>query len=151
MRSNVRIALWLAAAALAVGAGGCSGEKKVDVTGRVTYNGSPLCKPGGEIVFVDPRGNQVVASIGPDGTYRAVGVLAGPNRVAVYYPNPEIKHAKRLPPEPKKGEAPRPPAHPHVPPFLTPYKYASVDTSNLSVHVESGAVFNADMLGPKVP
>jgi hypothetical protein len=45
----------LVCATFAIGAAGCS-PSNVDVTGRVTYNGSPLNRPGGKIVFVGPDG-----------------------------------------------------------------------------------------------
>jgi len=118
---------------------GCGEPSAVDVTGRVTYNGAALNKTGGQIVFVDAKGTQVVADIGPDGAYRAAGVPAGPARVAVYYPNPEFKKAEK--PLGQKAKA-------MPPPFLTPYKYASPDTSELAVTVGPGTVFDVAMTGP---
>jgi hypothetical protein len=131
--------------ALAVGVTGCW-EKKVDVTGMVTYNGSPLNKPGGKIVFIGPNETQVVASIGADGAYRATGVLFGPNRVAVFYPNPEFKAKKRLP---TKGQEPGAFELPDTP-FLTPDKYASVTTSDLSIQAARGTVFDANLIGQDI-
>ena len=152
MHRNVsQIVLGVAVAGLASGVGGCWGPKKVDVTGRVNYNGAPLPKPGGQIVFVDADGTQVAASIGQDGAYRAPKVNIGLQHVAVYYPNPEFQTAKRSPVKPKKGEPPPPPLPPAPPAFLTPIKYASIDTSNLSVQVAEGTVFDADLTGPAIP
>ena len=103
MHHNVsQIVLGVALATLALSVGGC-GQKKVDVTGKVSYNGAPLSKPGGQIVFVDATGNQVIATIGEDGTYRAPNVTTGLQRVAVYYPNPEIKKGRRFPVKPTAG------------------------------------------------
>jgi hypothetical protein len=133
------------AAVLAAGPGGCAGEKKVDVAGRVTYNGTPLDRPGGEIVFVGSGGTQAVAAIQPDGTYRAVGVVTGPNRVAVYYRTGEIKKEKLLPGKAKKVQPTAPSS-----PFLTPSRYASVETSDLSVDVQKDTVFDTDLTGPPI-
>jgi hypothetical protein len=144
-RNNCRFAFVLAFVSLAIGSGGCGGERRVDVSGRVTYNGSPLAIPGGQIAFVSAGGTQVAASIDLDGTYRATGVPTGPNRVVVWYPNPEARSGKRFPVEGQPPPPPMPPA------FLTPYEYASVDTSNLSVEVGDGTTFNADLKGPTIP
>jgi hypothetical protein len=131
---------------LAIGVSGCWGVKKVEVKGRVTYNGTPLAKPGGKIVFVAPDGSQVAAPIEQDGAYLAVGVPAGPNQVAVSYPNPEFKAGKRLPGK-KGGDVTAPAATP----FLMPEKYASVETSGLSVQVDTGTIFDAPLTGPAIP
>ncbi len=134
---------------IAVFCAGCGGpDPTADVTGTVTYNGAPLNKPGGKIVFVGPAGSQVVADIAADGSYRAPGVPAGPNRVAVYYPNPEAKMGEKHLPE--KGRIPPKVTPPMPPPFVTPYKYASPDTSELAVTVGPGTVYNADLVGPKI-
>lgn len=116
--------------------------------GRVTYNGTPLAKPGGEIVFVGPKGTQIVAPVAEDGTYRAVGVPTGLNRVAVYYPNPAFKDVKQAAFK-RKGASPT--SADSIPPFLTPVKYASVETSDLSVEVGSATVFDAALAGPPIP
>jgi len=122
---------------------GCSGWEEGEVTGKVTFNGSPFDKAGGQVVFVAADGSQVKASIDSDGSYRAEGVKTGPNRVAVFYPNPDLPSGRHFP---KKGKGePAPPA------YLTPVKYAAVDTSGLSIDVEKATVFNVDMKGPKSP
>lgn len=142
MRGSIsrRAAPVLAAVLAAVA--GCKAQR-FDVTGKVSYNGAPLGKSDGQIVFVGPGGEQVAAPIGTDGTYRAGGVASGPNRVAVYYPNPAAKPDKSH--KLKPGEAP-----PAAAPFLTPAKYASVETSELSVTVDKETEFNVDLTGPKV-
>ena len=146
-RGNRAVALLLAFALA-----GCSGEKRADVSGRVTYNGTPLNKPDGEIVFVGPGGAQTVAAIHPDGTYLAVGVPTGPNRVVVYYRNPDAKKGKPFPTKPKPGDPPPPVRSiPPPQPFLTPYKYAVAETSDLAVQVEPGTVYDVEMTGPKIP
>lgn len=122
----------------------------MDVTGKVTYNGTQLPKPGGTIVFVSSDATQTAAVIEQDGTYAAKGVHAGGNRVAVYYPALQSQRIKQLT-KPKKGERPVSPNQAAPEPFLTPSKYATVDTSGLSVDVGEGDVFNVDMTGPKIP
>lgn len=131
---------------LAVGAGGCWGPRQFDVTGQVKYNGASLDKPGGQVVFVAANGIQVAAAIAADGTYRAIKVPAGLNRIAVYYVNPQVQ-GKRVS-KPKKGE---PPPAPPASPFLTPPRYASVNTSKLEVQVAEGTVFNIELTGPPIP
>lgn len=125
---------------------GCAGRPQFDVTGQVTYNGKALAKPNGQIVFVGPDGTQVPATIAEDGTYTAK-VAAGLNRVAVYYPNPAFKKAVR--PKGKPDPSKRPDTT--QPLFLTPEKYASVETSQLKVDVAQGTVFNAELKGRAIP
>ena len=131
----------------AVSLSGCKGEVQVDVKGKVTYNGKPLEKPGGQIVFVGPTGNKAMAPIALDGTYQASKVSAGSNRVIVYYTNPASPAGGAKPPRRKQGDPPPPPP---PPPFLTPENYAAVDTTDLTVQVEKGTVYNPNLLGPKI-
>jgi hypothetical protein len=119
---------------------------KVDVTGKVTYNGTALAKPNGQIIFLAPDGTQVEATIGADGTYTAARVPAGMNRVAVYYKNPAFKPPSRPQGVPTLKDRPATSS-----PYLTPDKYAAPDTSTLSVEVKEGAVFNVEMTGPPIP
>jgi len=139
----------LSAFALSLSGFGCS-PGKGEVSGKVTYNGAPLDKPNGNIVFVSSGGIQVVAPIAADGTYRAADVLRGDSKVAVYYLNPKFqdsaKQSKRLPSLKEPGVVP----HPPIAPFLTPEKYASVDTSGFAVKVEANTSFNADLTGPPI-
>ncbi|OWK38188.1 hypothetical protein [Fimbriiglobus ruber] len=107
-RAVTRTLFGLACAALAGGAGGCLGESEVEITGRVTYNGSALARPNGRIVFVDSKGTQIQAAIGSDGGYRAARVPTGPIRVAVYYPNPDAQKGRSFPSPPRKGHPPPP-------------------------------------------
>jgi len=145
MHRNILLARGLAIAALAISLGGCA-PPQFDVTGQVKYNGAPLAKPDGQIVFVGADGTQASATIALDGTYTAK-VSAGLNRVAVYYPNPAFKKAVR-----PKG-VPDPTKRPDTsqPQFLTPDKYASVETSKLQIEVAQGTVFNPDLKGPAIP
>ena len=143
MPNRFRRVRWLVLAACALGVIGCA-SPVYDVTGKVTYNGSPLNKPDGQIVFVGPNGEQVAAPIGADGTYSAAGVAGGSNRIAVYYPNAKAKAEKggKL----KPGETPK-----ALPKYLTPEKYASPETSELTATVSKGCAYDADLTGPKIP
>jgi hypothetical protein len=136
----------LAIAALAMGLGGCVGKPQYDVSGKVKYNGSPLDKPNGQIIFVGPDGKQVAAQIAPDGSYSAPKVSGGVNKVAVYYSNPSFGKVARPRGEPDPKFRP-----PTVSPYITPEQYASVDTSGLTIQVAQGTVFDVDMTGPKIP
>jgi hypothetical protein len=153
-RTSSRSVLRLAVAVLLVSAAGCWGPSRCDVTGQVTYNGAPLDRPGGQIVFVGPNGEQVPAAINSDGSYRAAQVVAGRNRVVVYYPNPEAQGAKRLSAK-RSGVEPSPTpaaaAAATPSPFLTPVKYVSVETSELSVEVGVGIEYKVDLTGPPIP
>jgi hypothetical protein len=149
MRCNILLlARGLALAALVLCLGGC-GTHQFDMTGQVKYNGAVLAKPDGQIVFIGPDGSQVGAPIGLDGTYTAVKVTAGLNRVAVYYPNPAfVKKAKRA--RPVQGAPPPPTNQPLPAMFLTPESYASPDTSQLSIQVDQDTAFNVDLTGPPI-
>jgi hypothetical protein len=140
------LACTIAVAAVALSLGGCSGKRQYDVTGQVKYNGAPLAKPNGQIIFVGPDGTQVAASINEDGTYKAPKVAAGMNKVAVYYPNPAFKKAARPRGEPDPKYKP-----PSEPLNLTPEKYADVDNSGLSIQVAQTTVFNVELTGPPIP
>ena len=144
-RKLVLLARGFAIAALAVGLGGC-GAPQFAVTGKVKYNGAPLAKPNGQIVFVGHDGTQVAASIGLDGTYKAAKVPAGLNRVAVYYPNPSFTKAARPKGPPTLKNRPTASS-----PFLTPDTYADVETSKLAIKVDKNVDFDADLTGPKIP
>lgn len=140
----------LAYAVVTLTAAGCA-PGKGDVSGKVTYNGTPLNKPGGTIVFVTPGGVQVAAPVAADGTYHAADVPRGENTVAVYYPNPKFQEAARQSRHlPGPHEAARPAAVADVPPYLTPARYASGDTSGLSVSVGTGTTFDAALTGPPI-
>jgi len=144
MKSPTAHGLFIAVVALTPGVSGCS-SPKYDVSGTVTYNGEVLRKPDGVIVFVGHKQEQTQASIGPDGTYHAIGVPAGLNKVVVYYPTPKVQPDKFALIKASKVVQ----ANKRV--FLTPEKYTSVDTSELCANVESSTVFDVDMKGPTLP
>jgi len=125
----------------ALGVSGC-GTRRYDVKGQVKYNGEPLRLPLGTVVFVGPDGSQVSATIDEEtGSYWARQVLAGSNKVAVYYNNP--KAGKVLRKEAKQSPNAKPP-----PPFLTPEKYASTETSQLAKDVNEDTEFIIELTGP---
>ncbi|MBA4189137.1 MAG: hypothetical protein C0467_14155 [Planctomycetaceae bacterium] len=131
---------------------GCA-PGKGEITGKVTYNGTPLKKPDGHIVFVSPDGVQVVAPIAEDGTYRATGVVKGQNKVAVYYSNPKfptLATTSKKVPSAKESPTGTPLPPVDIPPYLTPAKYASEGTSGFAVSVGATTEFNADMTGPPI-
>jgi hypothetical protein len=129
----------------AIGLTGC-GEKVGEVHGKVTYNGQPLNSPGGMIIFIGPNQEQVPVSIGEDGSYQAPGVAVGPNKVAVYYPNPNLKKNKLML---KKGQAKS--TEPLPPLYLTPESYANPESSGLTVDISPGKEFNVNLQGPPIP
>lgn len=138
----------LAAFTLSFSSLGCS-PAKGEVSGKVTYNGAPLDKPGGNIVFVSAGGLQIVAPIAADGTYKATDVPRGDMKIAVYYPNPKFQDAAKKPRRLPSPNEP-PPVLDVIPPYLTPIKYASTDTSGLAVKVEASTPFNVDLTGPPI-
>jgi hypothetical protein len=141
MHQNVsRRAAIAVIAAFVAGASGC-GARRFEVTGKVKYNGAVLDKPDGQVVFVGPNGEQAVAPIGPDGGYRASGVTAGLNKVVAYYPNPKAKREKVV--KPKAVQAPAP----NEPLFLTPAKYATADTTDLSLTVDKDTQHDIELTG----
>jgi hypothetical protein len=131
-------AFWIIFAVAVFCAAGC-GPKVADVRGTVTYNGKPLNEKGCNIVFLGATGQSVVAPVAENGEYKAIGVLAGANKVAVYYHNPEAAI-------PRERGVKAPPSN--SPLRNLPRKYADVKTSELAVDVDTGTVFNVDMNGP---
>src|SRR5215471_3944532 len=119
---------------------GCGPRARlVTVTGKVTYNGNPLNEEGCNIVFLGPDGKQVSAPVAPSGEYTASGVVAGPNKVAVYYRNPEAAKTRDPAEKPVLNES----LLRNLPP-----DYADVNKSQLTVEADTGKVFDVDMKGP---
>jgi hypothetical protein len=141
-----RVVLLTLAAFAFLGASGC-GARQYDVSGKVTYNGAPLDRPDGQITFIGPKGEQVMAMIGPDGIYTAVNVASGLNHVVVSYPNPKAKRDKKA--KPKLGD-PMWTQETIESPFLIPEKYGSADTSGLTVTVEGITTYDVPLGGPEI-
>ena len=137
MRHNV---FWIILGIAVCCDAGC-GPKVVTVTGTVTYNGNPLNEEGCNIVFLgpDPDRKQVTAPVASNGKYEAIGVVAGPNRVAIYYRNPEAAKSR------EPGE--KTPSSISLLRNLPP-KYADVKTSELTFDPGTGTVFDVNMKGP---
>jgi hypothetical protein len=133
-------AFWIMLGIAACCPAGCGPNVKlVEVTGKVTYNGNPPNDEGCNIVFLGPNGKQVTAPIAPSGEYKATGVVAGANKVAIYYRNPAATQTR------DPGEK--------APPSTSllrnlPSIYADVKTSELKVEVDTGAVYNVELKGP---
>jgi hypothetical protein len=118
--SRVASTAALVGAAVLLTAGCSSGEKPIDVTGKVTFKGEPVTE--GSVQFIDDKtGRGAEVDLGPDGTYKA-GLFAGQYKVVVTppymvdesqgIPNPYYKKVKNI-----------------------PAKYHSSDTSGLSAAV----------------
>jgi hypothetical protein len=134
-----RHAYWIFLGIAICSPAGCGpGAKVVDVTGKVTYNGNPPNEEGCSIVFLGPNGKEVVAAIAPSGEYKATGVVAGANQVAIYYRNPEVTKSH----DPSEKTPPSTSLLRDLPP-----KYADVKTSELTFNAETERVFNVDMKG----
>jgi len=137
----MRGVLWLAVGLTALA--GC-GPSRYDVSGKVTYNGAVLDKPEGQVIFIGPNGEQAAATIGADGSYRAANVATGANKVVVYYPNPKLKKPKST--KLKPGE-PMPPTEPA---YLTPEKFGSAATTDLTLDVNGNKEYPVAITGPPI-
>lgn len=130
-------------------AGGCGKAIEVGaVAGTVSYNGKPLNKPDGTILFVGAGGTEISAPIKEDGTYQASGVARGDNKVAVFYRNPSApvaRGSKRIPTPGARSESQ------NNQQFLTPTEYSHPDNSKLTVNVDQETVtYNPNLNGPPV-
>jgi hypothetical protein len=141
LRSPGRFALFFAGLCAALLGSGC-GPSTTDVSGKIVYNGQPLKKSGGKIIFKGPS-KEVTADISETGEYKAIGVQRGENKVAVYYPNPKAQAGRGRGNVAEGGKTGEPES-----PFLTPAKYANPDTSELTVTVEKDAAYDPQLTGP---
>jgi len=90
----------LLGALLLVGCKATNPNAPARVTGRVTYNGSPVT--GGTIHFHSADGADVPIGIGPDGTYQAFDIPDGDMVVTV---ETESINPEKKPPEYRGGNA----------------------------------------------
>lgn len=119
---------------------GCgSGAKTATVTGKITFEGSPV--KAGTIAFVPSDGIPYQGDIQSDGSFRVDNVPVGDVIVVVNPPGVEDpnKHMRIKDP----NQAPPPPAAP-PPPF--PTKYNEIATTDLRYTVKSGEnIYNPEM------
>jgi hypothetical protein len=130
----------------ACGLAGCGSKLvTVDVSGTVTYNGKPLNDEGCHITFLGSELHDASAPISPSGEYKVTGVAVGPNKVAVYYRNPEaakpVEPSQKGPPKAPKSTSPL---------RSLPKKYADPKTSDLRVDVATGTVYDIKLTGPEL-
>ena len=111
-------AVALVGAAVLLAAGCNSGEKPLDVSGKVTFKGEPVAE--GSVQFIDDRtGRGAEVDLGPGGSYKA-SLFAGQYKVVVTPPY-MVDESKGGPPNPYYKKVKNIPA-----------KYHSTDTSGLT-------------------
>ena len=123
---------------LLVGVSGCA-EKKGDVSGLVSFNGSPL--PAGKITFICEGGDKpvLIADI-RDGKYEIKGIPVGTVKitVATHKPSKAGERPPGLGPTQRPDSEETPPAQPEKY-VAIPQRYGNVDGSNLTYDVKPGA------------
>ena len=127
---------------------GCGGPRLGKVSGRVTIGGQPVAE--GVILFHPEAGPAAVGAIRPDGTYELTtlkpgdGAVVGTHRVAIQATRVSPGHladAKTIDEEVARSGKSVPGGKVLVAGAVTwvvPEKYAHVDTSGLTRHVEPG-------------
>lgn len=130
---------WLAVAAVAVFASGCSSEKRGDpngrpVSGTVTYNGAPVA--GASVTFRSPTAS-AFGITDAEGKYKLT--TAAGDKVSLGQYQVSISKKDTPPPPPASDSAtyvpPDPNAVPVAPKDLLPPKYADAATSQLTASV----------------
>jgi len=130
----------LASAAVAISISGCGKARRdrAEVTGTVTYNGTPL--RFGTVIFEPETGQYATGAIQPDGSFRMTtrgegdGVPVGKCKVRIVCfanQDPSAKHT------PAKGDPPRGEGLALGAPLI-PKKYLSSATSGITVEVKPG-------------
>lgn len=122
---------------LLAAAAGCA-ETKGDVSGQVSFKGSPL--PAGKVTFLCEGGDKPVLSANiRDGKYEIKGVPVGPVKitVATYKPSKAVERPAGLGPTTRPGaeETPRAPPEKYV---EIPSRYGHADQSPLTFDVKAG-------------
>jgi hypothetical protein len=118
-------------------ASGC-GEAKGDVSGQVSFKGSPL--PAGKVTFICEGGNKPVLSADiREGKYEIKGVPVGPVTitVATYKPSKTVDRPPGLGQTYRQGTEEKPPAPPEKYVEI-PARYGQADRSKLSYDVKPG-------------
>ena len=136
---------WAALLALVapLGSGGCGGPGAV--SGKVSYNGTPL--RGGQVTFISAEGGHTVSSsIKQDGSYALPRVPPGKVKICVdtesLNPAGKMKFPNYRPPPGVDGPKRRDPDESADPAKLyvrIPPKYSKPEESPLSYEVTSGA------------
>jgi hypothetical protein len=127
----------------AAGCAGC-GPRLGQVSGTVRYKEEVLPGKGvtWTVVFVCPDGRRGTASVGPDGTYTAEGVPAGPVKIAV------VGAPRVAAPVPDPGQPP-PRLDPATHRLLSRLqKYKDPDRSGLTYTVKEGKQRHDVVLNP---
>ena len=116
---------------------GC-GTKRGDVSGKVTYQNTPLVY--GTVVIFGRDGIPLRGAIQPDGTYSIKGVPAGPARLAVVSELPPAKLPKKKKSSDKLPPPPTGSPSVEVPKgwFEIPAKYGDPNKSGLEFTVQPG-------------
>lgn len=125
-------------AALLFAVVGCA-EKKGDVSGNVTFNGSPL--PAGKVTFICEGGDKPVFSASiREGKYEIKGLPVGPVKitVATYKPSQAVERPPGLGKTQRPGTEESQPAPPEKYVEI-PQRYGLADGSNLSYEVKPGS------------
>ncbi len=104
MRRSLPPRVLVAALCVLVSSGlsGC-GSSTGNVSGTVKFNGKPASLEGLQVSFMGENGRPICAVIEENGTYRAVGVQRGENKVTLAYMPSDVsdamaERAKRLKP-----------------------------------------------------
>lgn len=133
---KIRPAALVCLAALAAGCGSPQ-QPTGDVTGKVTIKGKAPNVEGLTINFLGANGLPVGARVAADGTFRAVGVSEGENKVAFSVPPPDIA-AKSGKPAREGGVNKAEEAAGQTLRKLIPPKYLDHTQANLTVTVTPG-------------
>lgn len=135
-------AVLLVAAVAGCGRGGSQRDVKTyPVSGKVTYNGTPVADA--TVTFVGSEGHSAVGKTDADGVYHLMTFQPGDGAVPGEYQVTVVKREQTGPPPSEESdeddEAIVPP-----PKSLLPEKYASRDTSGLKATVKKGSNTNVD-------
>jgi hypothetical protein len=106
---------------------GCNANKRLTITGTVTYKGKPL--PSGIVRFYSGRDRMSMATVEADGTFAVTDVPPGPVKVTVE-PDPQASKHRSM------GGGANEPA---PKPVAIPSKYADPTTSGLEYNITGGS------------
>ncbi len=129
------------------GCGGATPQNNCELSGKVTYKGTPLT--GGTIHFqsedlkpAEEGGLVGATEIEPDGTYVARSLFPGKMMVSIDVPANSMDPSKMMskaPPQDKPADQPMPGGYGKKAALLPiPKKYASPTTSKLEIDIQKG-------------